>query len=512
MTTELVLDFEKVRDSDEPLPEIGVADFIPFKGDGRAELKPVKGIVLELRDRQALKRGIEVPAGRGILYVRLPTGEALAERVDVVPTQGLTTGTLKLKIAGIADRFEQAAETIHSITPFPTLDVSDAFRERLDSNEAADRFEQSAKINHFSPQVYMREGSREFRNIERANRGRWSTVRFDQSRSMIKLSALLEPFAKEVVDARHGNRGIAKLKSSVRTVKLNQDLWNRIGFDSAFVGEVQAAKPAKLYGSRDELHASWKKLPANPLYRSEKDRMERSFALSFEAKEEPAPLQVACIPGRWLTLSGESARISVKYTSDLSSIDPRGSRMVVGVDDSQFSALLQFMQTGDLASSFSLLRQAEMALYEKFMNPYAAAAGGYVLAHAGYPLQNQNWGRWLHNLATHFPDIPDGHILLASLILQGPEACKQRIPGYELNNARQLALASVLESIRRGPPLYRFGLRMLSGSIAILNHLVDADDECREYLNTAADYVRNLSVRVDRNQPFCVFDVGRNAP
>lgn len=326
---------------------------------------------------------------------------------------------------------------------------------------------------------------------------------------MLQLSDLLEPFAREVVDERQGNRGIAKLKSSARTVKLNKDLWNRIGFDSAFVGEVQAAKPTKLYGSRDEFHASWKK---KPLQHSERDRMERYFALSFEAEDEPAPLQVACVPTRWRTLSGESARLSVQYIPHHSSSDPRGSRMVVSVDDPKFSALLQFMQTGDLASSVSLLREAEDALFAKFTNPYAAAAGGYVLTHAGYPRWNQNWGQWLHNLATCFPDIPDGHILLASVVLQGPEACKVRIPDYEPNNAWQIALISVLESVRRGPPVYRFGLRMLLGSIAILNHLVGADHESREQLNAAADYVRNLSVRVDRNQPFCVFDVGRNAP
>lgn len=512
MTTELVLDFEKVRDSDEPLPEIGVADFVPFKGDGRADLKPVKGIVLELRNRQALEQGIEVPGGRGMLYVRLPTGEALAEHVDVVPTQGLTTGTLKLKIAGFTGRFERTAEIAPSFTPVPMREVSDAFRELSDSVEDSDQFEHASGIIHFFPLARMRETSDVFRepsdSIGHADRSRWSTVHYDQQPPMQNLSALLEPFAKAVVDARQGNRGIAKLESSVRTVKLNKDLWHQTGFDGAFVGEVKAAKPAKLYRSGDELYASWKKVSARPLRLSEK----RYFALSFEAEEEPAPLQVACIPARWSTLSHEPARISVKYTSHPSPSDPRGSRMVVGVDDPKFSALLQFMQTGDLASSVSLLRLAESALYGKFMNPYAAAAGGYVLTHAGYPLWNQDWGRWLHNLATNFPDIPDGHILLASLILQGPDACKKRIPGYELSNAWQIALESVLESVRRGPPLYRFGLRMLSGSIAILNHLVHAGHESREQLNAAADYVRNLSVRVDRNQPFCVFNVGRNAP
>lgn len=511
MTTELVLEFEKVRDSDEPLPDIGVADFIPFRRDGRAEIKPVKGIVLELRNWKALERGIEVPAGRGILYVRLPTGEALAERVDVVPTRGLTTGTLKLKIAGLPDRFKRATEAFPSSPLAPLREVPDALQSLSDSVERADQFEQSAEIIQSFRPVRMRDvldASQVASNIiERADRSRWSTVHFDQQPTMSNLVALVKPFAKEVVDASQGNRGIAKLESSVRTVKLNKELWHRAGFESALVGEVKAAKPTKLYGSRDELHASWKRVGAKPSRESEK----RYFALSFEAEEEPAPLQVACIPASWRTLSHGFVRISVKYSPHLASSESRESRMVVGVDDPKFSALLQFMQTGDLASSVSLLRQAEIALYEKFMNPYAAAAGGYVLTHAGYPMWKHDWGRWLHNLANHFPEIPDGHILLASLVLQGPEACKKRVPGYEPNNAWHMALASVLEAVKRGPPLYRFGLRMLSGSIAILNHLVGADHESREQLNAAADYVRNLSVRVDRSQPFCVFDVGRNA-
>ncbi|MGR4872218.1 hypothetical protein ACIPRI_25490 [Variovorax sp. LARHSF232] len=483
MSTELVLDFDKIREPEEPLPDIGVADFIPFKGDGRDYVLPVKGIVLELNNRQALRRGIEVPAGPGMLYVRLPTGETLAERVEVEPTQGQTTGRLKLKVARPEERFEYRDVVVHAYSAARPSPVVDLVRGPSESSD----------------------------------RSRWSTVKFEPTKSGVgrappqNLSSFLEPFASRVVSERQGNRGIAKLQSSAGKFRLAPKLGDRVYFDSALVGQVQAVKPTKLYGTRDELRAQWK-APASARrhYLAEQD--DRYFALSFEAANEPLPLQVACLPAKWRTLTDDSARLTVQYAPSHTSTEHRGLGIVVNVDDPRFSAFLQFMQTGDLASSMSLLRQAERALYEKFMNPYAAAAGGYVLTHAGYRMWHHDWGRWLYNLATHFPALPDGHILLANLILQGAESCREQVPGYTRDQAWELALHSVLESVRRGPPMYRFGLRMLSSSIAILNHLVGADHVDRPRLNGAADYVRNLSVRVDRHQPFCVFDVGRNAP
>ncbi|KHK51920.1 hypothetical protein PI87_20465 [Ralstonia sp. A12] len=488
MSTRLTLDFDKIRESAEPLPDIGVADFIPLKADGQVEhpkSKPVKGIVLELNKPQALRRGIELPAGPGILYVRLPTGETLAERIEVEASQGQTTGKLTLRVAGRQELVDFPAY-VAEIHPTPRrAAVPDSLRARSDPSD----------------------------------RSRWSTVKFDHfeqrpGRKPPNLSSFLEPFASQVVSERQGNRGIAKLQSSAGTFRpAHSVLDSRVHFESSLVGQVQAAKPTKLYGPRDELHAQWR-MPLSTKRRRhvDEEQQERYFALSFEAEDEPRPLQVACVPGRWRTLADESARLTVQYVSDQLRNNQRGPRVVVGVDDPKFRALLQFMQTGDLASSVSLLVQAERALYEKFLNPYAAAAGGYVLTYAGYHDWHDDWGHWLHNLATRFPALPDGHILLANLILQGPESAKEQIPGYSPDQAWELALGSVLESVRRGPPMYRFGLRMLSSSIAILNHLVGAGHAERRRLNAAAKYVRSLSVRVDRHQPFCVFDVSRNAP
>jgi hypothetical protein len=487
MSTRFTLDFNKIRESEESLPDIAVADFIPLRGDGlggRADVQPVKGMVLELNDAKSLRRGFDLPAGPGIIYVRLPTGETLAEHVEVKRTPGQTTGKLTLVVARSENRFG-----------FPVViskDFSKARRKVMD---------------------YVRKQS------ESADRRRWSTIKFEQvkrgtGRSPTpKLSSFLEPFAKQVVSEQQGNRGIAKLQSSAGTfTPVRSNLRSSAKFDRALVGQVQAAKPSKLYGPRDELHTSWKTpLSTKPRRHLEDEQGERYFALSFEAEKEPIPLQVACVPGRWRTLSDESARLSVQYVSDDVARDHQRHRVVVEVKDRRFQALLQFMQSGDLASSVSLVVQAERALYEKFLNPYAAAAGGYVLTYAGFNQWNDDWGGWLYNLATRFPALPDGHILLANLILQGPDQAKKQVPGYEHGLAWELALSSVLESVRRGPPMYRFGLRMLSSNIAILNHLVSVSHKDRQLLDAAAEYVRDLSVRVDRHQPFCVFDVGHNA-
>jgi hypothetical protein len=474
MSTELVLDFDKIRESEEPLPDIAVADFIPLKGDGRNDGSPRKGIVLELGNPRALKRGIELPAGPGILYVRLPTGETLAERVEVAATGSQSTGKLTLKLVQQGDGLD---------FPIPAPAYSAPRRPTL--VESGPRFT--------------------------ADRSRWSKVEFEQQGwgRTVNLRSFLEPFANQVVSERQGNRGIAKLQSSAGKFRLAPKLGSRVQFDSALVGQVQAVKPTKLYGARDELRAQWK-APSTAKRRQRPEDDDRYFALAFEAADEPAPLQVACLPAKWRTLSNDVVPLTVQYAVTHRP-EHRMPRVVVNVEDPRFTALLQYMQTGDVASSVSLLGDAERALYEKFTNPYAAAAGGYVLTSAGYRLWHNDWGHWLYNLATHFPALPDGHILLANLILQGPEACKAQVPGYAPDHIRELALDCVLEAVRRGPPMYRFGLRMLSSSIAILKHIVD-DPVGVIQLNGAADYVRNLSMRVDPYQPFSVFDVGRNAP
>lgn len=481
MSTDLVLDFGKIRDPDEELPDIGVADFIPVKAGSRVEVSPIKGIVLELNNRKSLKRGFDVPVGPAMFYVHLPTGETLVERVDVEPVQGQKFGKLRLAVQG---------------------------QQRLVSNE----------VIGYSRKAPPSDTVRAVRSSEGADRSRWKTVKFakpsmGQRPERRRLDSFVETFASKVVSERDGHRGIAKLQSSAGSFRADGRQAGVLDFDAALVGSVRAAKPTKLYGSGDDLHAAWRQpLSTKPKHGAREECTDRLFALSYEAIDKAEPLQVACVPARWRTMSKTPAQLSVQYVSDRSKDEGRRGRVVVNVEDQKFKALLQFMQTGDLASSVSLLREAELALYRKFTNPYAAAAGGYVLTHAGYHYWQPDWGHWLHNLASHFPALPDGHILLSNLILQGPEEAKLQLDGYSRRHGWHLALESVLEAVRRGPPLYRFGIRMLLSNMAILNHLVDAKHPDRRRLDTAVDYVRNLSVRVDRHQPFCVFDVGRNAP
>jgi hypothetical protein len=480
MSNKLILDFDKIRETTAVLPEIAVADFILLRGEGqgkRPDSKSVTGIILELNNPQALHQGIQLPAGPGILYIRLPSGETLAERVHVEASRGKNTGNLSLELAKPEEVFGYSSRLTHADAAHQSPGLVDLVRAQRTPSD----------------------------------RSRWSTVTLDQAKrprnKPPQLSTLLKPFASQVVTERQGMLGIAKLKSSVGTFDpMVSNRARSAHFGSSLVGQVRTVKPTKLYGPNDGPRAKWNA----PL--SEKTQKDRIFALSFDASGEPTPLQVACIPAIWRRQSDKPAPMTVRYVSEQLTGDQRGARVVVEVEDPKFRALLQFMQTGDLASSVSLLAQAERALFDKFYNPYAAAAGGYVLTFTGYVDWNKNWGRWLHNLATHFSDLPDGHVLLANLILQGPTPAKEQIPGYSNDNASELALKSVLEAVRRGPPMYRFGLRMLSSNVAILNHLVPADHADRAQLDAAADYVRNLNMRVDRDQPFCVFNVADNAP
>lgn len=485
MSSKLTLDFGEILGREKTIPEIAVADFILLRGEEqgkRLKAQSVTGIILELNRPQALLRGVELPAGPGILYVRLPSGETLTERIHIDALPGKETGKLSFELA-------KKKETFRIVTKLP--DAYEAHRVSHSENPFRER-----RI--------------------RSDRSRWSTVEVDRSQSLrenqTQLENLLRPFASRVVTQKQGMLGIAKLKSSAGTFTASsRNLAKRAPFGVSLVGEVRTIKPTKLYGPNEEPHARWMApLSVRATRHADEPHRDRIFALSFEASSEPTPLQVACIPAIWRTRAAKPAPLTVRYVSDHLNRMQRGARMVVEVDDPKFTALLQFMQTGDLAASVSLLAQAERALFEKFYNPYAAAVGGYVLTYADEGAWKKNWGRWLYNLATQFSDLPDGHVLLANLILQGPTFAKEQIPEYSQHNAPELALISVLEAIRRGPPMYRFGLRMLSSNIAILNHLIPAEHPDRTELDLAADYVRSLNMRVDRAQPFCVFDVAES--
>lgn len=248
---------------------------------------------------------------------------------------------------------------------------------------------------------------------------------------------------------------------------------------------------------------------SRPTARSDEGKGARYFALSYQATNDLYPLQVACMPGRWVTQDGGLAPVGVSYHRGRADQLPQRT-LRLEVDDPDFGGLIDFLQQGDLAGSMSIVDRSLDMLYEKWRNPYAAAGAGYVLLHAGLPHSNgwMNWRQWVLNLASRYTGLPDGAILYSTLLLQGPpglgEALNFMGPDYE---PFRTPIEATLEAVRRGPPLFRYGLKLMATNLEILAGEVVASRDIQRELEAARSYVRELSLRVDPDQPFCVFNV-----
>ena len=92
---------------------------------------------------------------------------------------------------------------------------------------------------------------------------------------------------------------------------------------------------------------------------------------------------------------------------------------VITVDDPEVASLLGYLGRRDLQSAEAVLAQAAERLYEKLDNPFAAAAGAYILLAADglQEVSSKKWRSWINNLADWFKWLPDGSIQLAWLKL-----------------------------------------------------------------------------------------------
>lgn len=135
------------------------------------------------------------------------------------------------------------------------------------------------------------------------------------------------------------------------------------------------------------------------------------------------------------------------------------------VTDVEVMAYLGFLHAGQAGAAEAMLMHAYDLLYEKQLNPVAAAAGAFgLLAFPESKDWNQrNWRRWVSNLFTMFPHLPDGAIAMAQLYLrQGAGGA----PSDELDI--ETLRGHALEATRRGLPYLTYGIRLLSEIFVLL--------------------------------------------
>lgn len=158
--------------------------------------------------------------------------------------------------------------------------------------------------------------------------------------------------------------------------------------------------------------------------------------------------------------------IDTAMTYQDSRATPARWRCAPEIDDVESMSLLGFLNIGQAEAGQMMLERAHSWLFEKTVNPVAAAAGAYMLLshteEANVRL-SPDWRNWVGNLYRWFPTIPDGAIAMAQMALtygetgRGDEIDVEKLRGY------------ALDAVRRGLPYLGTGVRRLTDVLVALN-------------------------------------------
>jgi hypothetical protein len=158
--------------------------------------------------------------------------------------------------------------------------------------------------------------------------------------------------------------------------------------------------------------------------------------------------------------------------------------------DADLGALLGYLSSGSLPTVVGMIETATDALYDKTVNPFAAAAGGYALVGAALTSEDEKWHGWIRNLMDLFPAIPDGAIQWAQLRL--------RTRRHETD--RKEASQALKEAYHRGIPFFSMGMKWLMEGLEML---APEDPEADQMLGM----VRELAWRTNYQQPFTILRI-----
>lgn len=214
---------------------------------------------------------------------------------------------------------------------------------------------------------------------------------------------------------------------------------------------------------------------------------------------------VARLPGRWQCVSTGKPAVT---TIDATRQEDARYKLDVRISDPDMQSVLGFILQSDLEGALAVLDACKEILSDKAKNPYAAAAAGYVLLNAPATRSNESWHRWIGNLGRFFPNLPDGLILHATLLLQSQAGQMQPsnyFPGDAKSRAN-MATELLLGALERGLPLYRAGVRLLASNLRILVSEESAADRHLVQVRKAHELSAWMLTRLDAQQVFTVVD------
>lgn len=242
---------------------------------------------------------------------------------------------------------------------------------------------------------------------------------------------------------------------------------------------------------------------SNPFYADMRGSVDRLVLGVQKMNPDVSCSQIAMIPLPWRERNAEEIDIQALITP-CSTEATAGTDVKFGVQvliqDQDIAPILAFLQNGNLEAASLLLKNlgeiAEGYLYNKIINPYAAAAGCYVLIRLREYWRMRDEGpqhNWTRNLADWFTWLPDGAIIYAWKRL----FCDRDAPEDRLADARQY----LQKAVDRGAPVFTEGVRLLRDATRLAFTKPDDTVTHGELLKR----VRDLSNWAQPNTVFAIY-------
>ena len=484
-----------------------VADVLPISSStSNQKIRPITGVIIGVGSSQE-QASVEVPAGEWLVRAKMPSGEVISQSVTVGASE------------------PAAVQLQGQLAPSDELNYEFAAGAVPSARQQATQIFKSFKLDRGLREIALSDlsigggSSRAMPSFKVPGFDRTDVDRGTDDRSFIKASPrvaldIFERALKREPAKQLSEVSFAAVLSAIDIHATQSALGGDEKLDGLakrLFGDEVERRPSTLSGFA-LLKSTGVDLPQSLFEPGNKwaggQKPVRAFGWLRAA---PDKTFIACIPHSW-RVSPSNRPANVRAVVSGEPKDPSRLSLRVVVDDPSVTSILGFLQSGDLDSAERLIRKSVEYLYNKELNPYAAAAATYALVHApGAVDLSEPWPQWVRNLSNWYPDIPDGPILLSTLLLQrgaGEESVgrpgstpDQNRPGF--HECRKLLLRAVC----CGPPIYRLGLKLLAENIDIVRSLERELESPTRELDRAAELVRWMSLRVDTSQPFTVMRI-----
>ena len=210
-------------------------------------------------------------------------------------------------------------------------------------------------------------------------------------------------------------------------------------------------------------------------------------------------MTVVPFPNGWTSGSGERAFLLTVRRSATTGDEATKWSVSLQLRDPSYGSLLDYLTHRDFQASAAVSRtmrtMALTALYAKLMNPYAAAAGAYMLAMSDEDAHVEQ-AHWMGNLTERFPWLPDGPIAQGYRLLRRTERGTE-----DFGQARRL----LFKAVGRGLPYFTIGLTLLTEALNFLVLASPDDAEAKGHLAAAM----SAQIACVRNEAFCTLQTSR---